>query len=299
MEFGQRLTARLAEIAEEVERRLGGVLAAEPTTPATLAAAMAHAALGGGKRLRPALVLASAAVFDDNAELAWPAALALECLHVYSLVHDDMPCMDDDDLRRGRPTVHKVWDEATAVLAGDALQALAFELVVDGPAPAAARLEAARLLAKAAGRCGMVGGQQRDLEAEGVVPDLDRVRAIHEQKTAALIAAAVEIGAVLASAPEAERRELAAFGRELGLAFQIVDDCLDETGTSSALGKTAGKDKEAGKATWPACVGLEASRAAARDLIQSARRRLESLKGVETARHFLDDLAEFVVARHL
>lgn len=297
------IAARLAAVAAEVEERLAAAIAARPAVPSTLRDAIAHASLGGGKRLRPALVLSAARVFSADDEAAWSGALAVECIHVYSLVHDDLPCMDDDDLRRGRPTVHKVWGDAAAVLAGDALQALAFELLAEGSAPAAHRIEAVRVLSNAAGVSGMVAGQQRDLDAEArhglhpVAPDLATVRAIHGQKTTALIRASVEIGAVLAGAPAADRRKLVTYGQDLGLAFQIIDDCLDQTATSAELGKTAGKDADAGKATWPACVGLEASRGEAVRLVESARAALEGIKGVDSALAFLDDLAKFVVDR--
>ena len=297
------ITERLAVVAAEVEERLARAIAARPDVPSGLRDAIAHASLGGGKRLRPALVLAASRIFSPDDESAWSGALAVECIHVYSLVHDDLPCMDDDDLRRGRPTVHKVWGDAAAVLAGDGLQALAFELMAEGVAPDSRRIDAVLVLAHAAGVSGMVGGQQRDLDAEARFEfdprtlDLETVRSIHAQKTTALIRASVEIGAVLGGAPVADRRKLAAYGQQLGLAFQIIDDCLDQTATSAELGKTAGKDANAGKATWPACVGLEASQAEAARLVQQARAELAGIKGVDSSLEFLDDLAKFVVDR--
>jgi farnesyl diphosphate synthase len=220
-------------------------------------------------------------------------------VHAYSLAHDDLPCMDDDDLRRGRPTVHKVWDEAMGVLVGDALQTLAFETLARGDAPAERRVLALAVLARAAGPEGMVGGQVLDLGGEGKEPELDLVRAIDGKKTAAMIRASSEVGAILGGADDSQRAALRRYGERLGIAFQIVDDCLDETATAEELGKPTHKDRDCGKLTWPACVGVEASMAEARRLTAEATAAVASVKGVEKEARFLEDLAAFVVNRRI
>lgn len=292
-------SARLRAIAEDAEGQIRAALEAAGAVPPALAEAMAYAVLGGGKRLRAGLVMSCSRLVGGDDAMAWSGAVAVEMIHAYSLVHDDLPCMDDDDLRRGRPTVHKRWGDAHAVLVGDALQTLAFEVVVCGSAEPERANEAARLLARAAGASGMVGGQVLDLEGEREAPDLDRVRAIHAKKTAALLTASAEIGAVLGGAATGQRDALRAYGESLGLAFQIVDDCLDETGTAEELGKSAGKDRDSGKQTWPACIGIEASLDEARRLIGRATESLQAVKGVEMEARFLEDLASFVVDRTL
>ncbi|MAE76147.1 MAG: hypothetical protein CMJ85_04680 [Planctomycetes bacterium] len=290
---------QLKAIASEAEWHLEQTLASAGDVPPTLREAMAHVVLAGGKRLRPALVVMACRFAGGTDAHAWPGACAVELVHVYSLVHDDMPCMDDDDLRRGQPTVHRRWDEATAVLCGDALQALAFEALVTGIGDGARAADAVGVLARAAGAAGMVAGQVLDLAGEGGPPTLDLVRTIHERKTAALIAASAELGAVLAGADQAVRSVLRQYGQGLGLAFQIVDDCLDETASAEDLGKTVGKDREAGKLTWPACVGVDSSMDQARALARGATEALLSVKGVEMPGRFLEDLALFVVNRRL
>jgi farnesyl diphosphate synthase len=268
MDFHQRLSfaARL------VERRLQALLdgCAVAGSPERVVAAMRHAALGGGKRLRPFLVVESAALFDVSAEAALDAAAAVECVHCYSLVHDDLPAMDNDDLRRGRPTVHKAFDEWTAILAGDALLTLAFEILARprehaDPAVATALVAA---LAQAAGAAGTVGGQCLDLEAEKLAsppqPDAAHVQRLQAMKTGALIGFACEAGAILGRAGAEERRALATYGARLGLAFQIADDLLDVEGDAAALGKAVGKD------------GAKATLHRASD-IATARRRLAAL----------------------
>ncbi len=231
--------------------------------------AMRHSLFPGGKRLRPCLCLAVNESLGGVRRSALPAACALEMVHTYSLIHDDLPAMDDDDLRRGRPTCHKAFDEATAILAGDGLLTFAFQTVIDGPnvldgagpgLPPEKAAEIVRILALAAGPQGMVLGQIRDLESEKKRTGFDRIRAIHETKTAAMIAASFETGAVAAGARSEIRRAVAAAGRRVGLVFQIIDDILDVTSTTSQLGKTAGKDVNDGKATYPAVIGLDRSR---------------------------------------
>jgi len=247
---------RLRSFRDVLEPELDRVLE-DPRVPDRLREAMRYAVLDGGKRLRPALVEAVCELVGGSRQDAMPGAIAVELIHVYSLVHDDLPCMDDDDLRRGRPTVHKVFGDAIAVLVGDALQALAVQVLLGTAEERRGR--AAAILADAAGAAGMVGGQVLDLLAEGQAPDLDLVASIHRLKTAALIGASVEIGAVLGGAQRPVQARLAEYGRSLGLEFQIVDDCLDETATAEELGKSAGKDRAAGKMTFPACLGRTAS----------------------------------------
>ncbi len=260
----RELRRQLQREARAVERALTRCLKAEPGVPPRLRRAMAHSLLGGGKRLRPVLLLwaydAVAAkrrpVVGRDAALV--AAAGIEMLHTYSLIHDDLPAMDDDVLRRGRPTCHVVFGEATAILAGDALQARGFGLLAEGGGPAAGRLVAR--LAAAVGPAGMVGGQQCDLEAEGRPVTAASVRRIHLGKTARLLAAALAAGADLGGATPRTVAAVEAAGLELGLAFQGADDLLDVTGTAAELGKTAGKDAAAGKATWVRVEGLEAAR---------------------------------------
>jgi farnesyl diphosphate synthase len=236
---------------------------------APLPEAMRHATLGGGKRLRPLLVLAACHAAGGAVEEALPAALAIELVHAYSLVHDDLPAMDDDDLRRGRPTVHVAFDEATAILAGDALQTAAFEILANASLPPDRVVAQVRTLAVAAGVAGMAGGQQLDLAAEGAVATEEVVASIHARKTGALFAAALRLGAEAAGAAAAVADSLHGIGADLGLAFQIQDDILDET-TTEQLGKTSGKDAAQGKATWPAAVGIAESKRRAAALFDRA-----------------------------
>ncbi len=271
MTFSQQLRAN----ANLVEGRLQELLGASANSvPPRLAEAMRYAVLGGGKRFRPFLVLESAKLFGLEPSAALNAAAAIELIHCYSLVHDDLPAMDDDDMRRGRPTVHIAFDEATAILAGDALLTFAFEVIGQPethPDPAV-RCELALTLARAAGPAGMAGGQQLDLEAErwprSDAHDVDRVREIQEKKTGALISWSAEAGAVLACASSDDRKALATYGYLLGAAFQIADDLLDVEGTAAEVGKATGKDAAAGKATYVSALGVE-----------GARERLRRLQG--------------------
>ena len=246
----------------ELEVALGALApqASQDGAPASLVEAMRYSLLGGGKRLRPALVRLFARLHGGGDDVARFPAVALECVHTYSLVHDDLPCMDDDDLRRGRPTCHKVFGEANAVLAGDALLTFAFERLAAAPSGAA---EMVRVLARGAGAAGMVGGQVLDLAATGRPPTAAEVHAIHAGKTAALLAAACELGAIAAGAPRAARNQASTYGRELGLCFQAVDDVLDVTASSEALGKTAGKDARQAKPSLVAALGLAGAQAEA------------------------------------
>ena len=254
-----------------VDRALERLLPAEDSPPATLHRALRYSIFAGGKRLRPVLVLAAAEACGGAAENALPAACAVECLHTYSLIHDDLPCMDDDDLRRGRPTSHKVFGEAVAVLAGDALQALAFESVARmSPAPGYSGADYVTELARAAGSRHLIAGQVMDLEGEGKSLDADALRAIHEGKTAALLTCCTRLGGMSAGGSPAQLDALTRFGHSLGLAFQVIDDILDVTQTSEKLGKTAGKDVAARKATYPSILGLDASRTEAARLTRQA-----------------------------
>jgi geranylgeranyl diphosphate synthase type II len=280
-----------------VDAELSRALPSEDAEPAILHRAMRYAVFGPGKRLRPALVLAACGAAGGREKDALPGAAAVELVHTYSLVHDDLPCMDDDELRRGRPTCHKAFGEATAVLAGDALLTLAFEWVARESRDAEAARSSVAVLSRAAGSLGMVGGQQLDLLGERELPSEARTAAIHRLKTAELMAASLELGAVAAGAPPPLREGLAEFGRTIGLAFQIVDDCLDATSTSEQLGKSAGRDAVAGKQTWPACKGVEESLREADSLRDSACAKLRSIKGVDSGLALLQDFALFVVAR--
>lgn len=261
------IVQRLGAASELVEARLQELLARYgPETPARLGAAMHHALLAGGKRFRPFLVLESAALFGLQPKDAIDTAVAFECVHSYSLVHDDLPCMDDDDMRRGKPTVHRAYDEWTAVLAGDALLTLAFEiLTAETTHPdAAVRVELARTIAHAGGARGMVMGQALDLDADkrGVpeTPTIADITRLQSLKTGALITASCEAGAILAQAGAAERQALRSYGMALGFAFQIADDLLDAEGDAETVGKATGKDHAAGKATLVSLLGVEDAR---------------------------------------
>jgi geranylgeranyl diphosphate synthase type II len=283
------LEHEMAATRAAVEARLAALLAGGP---ASLLDGMRYAVLGGGKRLRPILCLWTHELCGgDDPEGALDAACALELLHTYSLVHDDLPCMDDDDLRRGRLTCHVVYGEGMAVLIGDALLNLAYETVLAAPWRHPERgLEVARTLAAAASHRGLVGGQVLDLEAEGKPPDAARLEAIHRAKTGALMQAAVLCGALAAGAGAADREALGRIGGELGLAFQIVDDVLDQTAGAAELGKSPGKDRNAGKLTYPAVHGLESSRRQARQRIEAVRAALGRWPGSERLRELALDI---------
>ncbi|MGH9474699.1 MAG: polyprenyl synthetase family protein [Terriglobales bacterium] len=275
----------------ECERRLEAAIPAANKEPRRLHAAMRHSLLGGGKRLRPLLCRAAArAVAGADCEAAWVPSVAVELVHTYSLIHDDLPALDNDDLRRGRPTCHVVYGEALAILAGDALLTRAFGALAE--APHAGAMSA--LLAEAAGTpAGMVAGQVADLEA-GADSSLEVVRSIHQRKTAALLRASVLLGGWAAGATEAQREALGRYGASVGLAFQIADDLLDASASSAELGKTAGKDAAQAKATWPAAVGAEAAAAAAATLIAASE---AALAGWGEAAQRLRALARFATAR--
>lgn len=283
--------AALSQAAERVEVALDGFLPADDTT---LGAAMRYAVLGGGKRLRAFLAIESAAIFRVPAGQALRTAAVVECIHAYSLVHDDLPCMDDDDLRRGKPTVHKAWDEATAVLVGDALQALAFEILTAPQAAIDPRLQVRLLnrLAQASGAHGMVGGQALDIAAEKAPPlGLEETAALQALKTGALFCWSAESGAILGrSDPDPLRR----YASALGLAFQIRDDILDVEGDAEEAGKRLRKDDAAGKATFVSILGLDGARQKAHELVVEA---CEALSPYGSAGENLRRAAQFVTAR--
>ena len=279
-----------------VESRLDQFLPALDAVPHKLHAAMRYALLGGGKRVRPLLVMAAGELFDADQDTLARAACALEMIHVYSLVHDDMPCMDDDALRRGKPTVHIAYDEATALLVGDALQSQAFMLLADGAAiPPGRQMAMIKLLAHASGSAGMCGGQAIDLDSVGLALSLPQLEQMHQLKTGALLRAAVILGALAGKdlAPD-EMTALNAYARAVGLAFQVVDDVLDATADSATLGKTAGKDAAANKPTYVSILGLEPSRALAEQLRCDAHAALAPFG--DKARR-LRELADLVVQR--
>src|SRR5271169_6432054 len=260
--------------AELTDRALDRLLPAENQTPTSIHQAMRHSVFAGGKRLRPVLCIEAArmiACTPQPPEGVEELAAALEMLHTYSLIHDDLPALDNDDLRRGKPTCHVVFGEAIAILAGDALQTLAYRTLAGLHCPAKATVEIIRLIAEATGTVeGMIGGQVLDLEGEHSKPTAESVDAIHRAKTGALIRVSLVTGGVYAGGDADDVRRLTEFGRRAGLAFQIVDDVLDVTQDSEQLGKTAGKDLTSDKATWPAVFGIEASRAHAKKLIAEA-----------------------------
>ena len=267
------LAAYMAEGARAVDEALGRFLPAESAPPETLHRAMRYSVFAGGKRLRPVLVIAGAEAVGGNMAAVMPTACAVEMIHTYSLIHDDLPAMDNDDFRRGAPTNHKVFGEALAILAGDALLTLAFRLLADNvPATSSGpRLRDVLVeIADAAGSPGMVGGQVADIECEGKPADAEIVDYIHTHKTAALIRASIRAGAILSGATPAQLAALGVVGGALGLAFQIMDDILDVTATTEELGKTAGKDQAQQKATYPAVHGIEASRRRAQALVAEA-----------------------------
>ncbi|OBQ57693.1 polyprenyl synthetase [Halodesulfovibrio spirochaetisodalis] len=266
--------------------------------PQRLLASMEYSLLAGGKRLRPVLCLAVAAMCGASKEHVMPFASAIECIHSYSLVHDDLPAMDDDDLRRGKPSNHKAFDEATAILAGDGLLSEAFVLMSETAQhlPAASVLSALNTVAVAAGSGGMVGGQQLDMDFTGRDDvSLEELQTMHAMKTGALIRCSCESGAILGGATVEEQERIRTYGANIGAAFQIVDDILDETGTEEELGKPVGSDLEQGKNTYPSMLGIEKSRELAQKIVDDAVEQLAGFDGVEA--QFLRKLAQYIVDR--
>ncbi|KFN41389.1 polyprenyl synthetase family protein [Arenimonas oryziterrae] len=283
-----------ARWAERVESALERSLPAASQIPRRLHEAMRHAALGGGKRIRPRLVYATGHLLQADEAALDCAAVAIELIHAFSLVHDDLPAMDDDDLRRGRPTVHVAFDEATAILVGDALQALAFGELTRAPLPAETRIALVACLADASGSLGMCGGQQLDMDATGQTLALPALARLHAMKTGALIRAGVRMGALVGGADDALLARLDSFAADLGLAFQIRDDILDVEADAAQLGKTAGKDAAQDKSTYPSLVGLDGSKALLRELADKMKAALGPLGDRADA---LRVVAEFAIAR--
>ena len=279
----------LARIAKDAEAKFDEHLPPVKDRPCRLHEAMRYSMFAGGKRLRPGLAKAAFDMFGGKGDKIWLATSALEMLHTFSLIHDDLPCVDNDDYRRGKLTSHKKFGEATAVMAGDALCIHAFEMM--GKTGNAKAIE---LLAHLLGTYGMIGGEMTDIECEGKTVDLEIVDYIHYHKTAALIEAALLVGAMLADASESDMEIIRNYGRSIGLAFQIVDDILDIVSTTEELGKDAGSDIEKGKATYPSIVGLEKSRERARELYEESIKALDSLK-CDTS--ILRSIAAYIITR--
>lgn len=279
----------LSKIAEIAERKFSEHLPPETDDPKNLHKAMRYSVFAGGKRLRPGLAYAAFELFKGKGESIWYATSALEFLHTFSLIHDDLPCIDNDDFRRGKQTAHKQFGEATAVMSGDALCVLAFELIAKTRNP-----KAMECLAHKLGTYGMIGGEMTDIDSEGKTVSLETVDYIHYHKTAALIEASLVIGAQLAGAKASDIEKIEAYGRSIGLAFQIVDDILDIVSTTEELGKDAGSDIASGKATYPALVGLEASRKRALELYEESLKQLEDIDGDTSV---LKAIAAFIITR--
>ena len=290
------LQKEMDRVSAAIDKQFDRLLAVPDDPRAGLFEAMRHAAIGGGKRLRPLLVTATSQLHNVDENSALNAATAVEAIHVYSLIHDDLPCMDDDDLRRGKPTVHVAFDEVHAILAGDALHALAFELLADETAHTDpfVRAEMVSCLAKASGFSGMAGGQMMDLVAETTTYDLQTVTRLQQLKTGALISASVEIGAILGRVAKEGRTGLHGYAHDLGLAFQIADDILDVEGDEQATGKKLQKDADAGKQTFLSLMGLDRAREQAQMLVDQAK---SHLNGYGEEANLLRAIAEYVVHR--
>ncbi|TWG64993.1 polyprenyl synthetase family protein [Aminobacter sp. J44] len=296
-EFEVALARHAASVEAALDQLLGPhLLDGEINRPENLLRAIRHGVLNGGKRLRPFLVIESAALFSADGEAALRLAAALECVHCYSLIHDDLPAMDNDDLRRGQPTVHRAFDEATAILAGDSLLTYAFDIIADDATelPAATRLSLVQGLARASGMGGMAGGQALDLAAEKVKPDEAGIVTLQAMKTGALIRYACEAGALIGHATPEERERLGEFGSAIGLAFQLADDLLDATSDVGTLGKAAGKDATAGKGTLVSLHGIEWTRKQLKGLVEQASEILAPFGERAT---MLRRAAEFVAYR--
>lgn len=280
----------LKRVSELTDQKLDEHLPPITQAPHRMHEAMRYSMFAGGKRLRPGLAMAAFEAFGGAGDQIFFVTSALEMVHTFSLIHDDLPCMDDDDFRRGRPTCHRAFDEATAVLAGDALCIHAYELLAR-----TGKVEVIATLALSLGTSGMIGGQIVDIESEGKSVDLATVDFIHNRKTAALIEASLVMGAQVANAPQSEVNLLQEYGHKIGLAFQVVDDVLDLTASTEQLGKDAGSDLEKGKATYPALLGIEESMRRAQNLYQEALGCLDKLPHRNTA--ILRDIAAFIIHR--
>jgi len=291
-------TARyLEESREKVDQALDALMPREDSHPARLISAMRYSLLAGGKRIRPILVLAAAGAAGGKDDDAMHPACAVELVHTYSLIHDDLPAMDDDDFRRGHPTCHRAYDEGTAILAGDALLTMAFDLLsADGAGiKDRLRLRMVQELSRAVGWRGMVGGQQVDMDSEGSEPDLPLLEYIHTHKTGALIRCSVILGGLSADADDTTLKALSSFGEKVGLAFQVVDDILDVTASTEEMGKDQGSDAERGKITYPGLFGLEGARERAFKLVEDAK---VAVGGVDITGR-LAEIADFVLLRRL
>jgi geranylgeranyl diphosphate synthase, type II len=300
MDHESRFMAYLRERKALVDETLDHLLPGSDNDPRIIFEAARYSLFAGGKRIRPILCIAAAEAVGGSAESVLPVACALECIHTYSLIHDDLPAMDNDDFRRGRPTSHKVFGEAIAILAGDALLTEAFSILARGDQPAGPDplrlLQVIRDVARAAGLWGMVGGQVMDIQAEGKVVDLDGVYGMHVRKTGAMIGVSVTSGALLAGAGEGQLAALADYGRRIGLAFQIADDILNVTGSPALMGKNTGSDQHRGKVTFPSVIGLAASWAKLDELVYQA---ISDLEGFDRKADPLRDLAKFIMEREL
>jgi geranylgeranyl diphosphate synthase type II len=287
----------LEESREKVDQTLDALMPREDSHPARLVSAMRYSLFAGGKRIRPILVLTAAGAAGGKDDNALRPACAVELVHTYSLIHDDLPAMDDDDFRRGHPTCHRAFDEGTAILAGDALLTMAFDLLsADGAAiKDSLRLRMVQELARAAGWRGMVGGQQVDMDSEGSEPDLPLLEYIHTHKTGALIRCSVILGGLSADADDTTLKALSKFGEKVGLAFQVVDDILDVTATTEEMGKDQGSDAERGKITYPGLFGLEGARERAFKLVEDAKSVVD---GVDITGR-LAEIADYVLLRRL
>ncbi|WP_313456268.1 farnesyl diphosphate synthase [Stenotrophomonas sp.] len=290
------MTAELtfARWRDRIESQLDASLPSPEAAPQGLHRAMRYAVLGGGKRMRPLLVYAAGQIFGADEHAMDAPAMAVELIHAYSLVHDDLPAMDDDALRRGRPTVHIAFDEATAILAGDALQTRAFGLLADAPLPALLRVHCLQALTHASGAAGMCGGQALDIDATGRLQPLADLQHMHALKTGALIRAAVRMGALCGDAPQTDLNQLDDFASALGLAFQVRDDILDVEASSEQLGKTAGKDQAQAKSTFPALLGMDGAKA---ELATLSQRMHDSLAGYDERADALRALGRLAVER--
>ncbi len=292
MDISEYLSASKGRVDEYLER----LLPAEPTEPSTIHRAMRYSVFAGGKRIRPILVLASGESLAGDCDLLLHIGAGIEMMHTYSLIHDDLPALDNDDIRRGLPTCHKVFGEAIAILAGDSLMTRCYQILADLPkASDSTKIDIIREIAAATGTIkGMIGGQVVDLESEGKSVSAAALEYIHDSKTGALLRACVRCGAMAAGAGMEELRTLTEFGNKIGLAFQIVDDILDITSSSEMLGKTAGKDAKVKKATYPAFYGIENSRQKARELVTSAT---ENIRDFGKRADSLRGLAQFILSR--